>query len=111
MFGVCEGNRGYIYRAMIVVTQTAALRYFFIYIPIGEQIKDLLQSGYVAEHMIDVVRNPGSFSDAVDGDMYQRVCGDPCIENLTLTWNYDGLPVYKSSGASLYGPSLHRSTS
>ena len=74
----------------------------FIYIPVGEQIKDLLQSGYVAEHMIDVVRNPGSFSDAVDGDMYQRVCGDPCIENLTLTWNYDGLPVFKSSGASLW---------
>ena len=78
--------------------------HFFVYIPIREQIKEMLESGFVESHLVDPARSRDAVIDSVDGLMYRSSNPDrvPNLETLTLTWNYDGLPVYKSSGASLW---------
>ena len=78
--------------------------HFFVYIPIHNQVKDLLESGFIEENLVACDREDGVMRDTVDGDLYQLSTGKPsrCLDKLTLSWNFDGLPIYKSSGASLW---------
>ena len=82
-------------------SKAAALRdgSFFVYLPIGDQLRDLLESGYVAENMADETQDPGNVGNKMNGARYQSA---PGLDSLTINWNYDGLPIFKSSGASLW---------
>ena len=72
---------------------------FFVYLPIGDQMKDLLQSGYVEEHMLKESDELGRVGHNLNGMRYRR---NPSLDTLTINWNFDGLPIFKSSGASLW---------
>ena len=70
-----------------------------------DQLKSLLESGYIEENMINPDREDGVLSDTVDGRMYRRFGGSDglnILERLSISWNFDGLPIYKSSSASLW---------
>ena len=77
---------------------------FFVYIPIHDQVKELLESGFIKENLVTCEREHGVMSDTVDGEFYHLSTGQPSdsLDKLTLSWNFDGLPIYKSSGASLW---------
>lgn len=77
---------------------------FFVYMPLYNQIKDLLESGYVAEHFVESRRPDGFICDAVDGIMNRQSEGNKILglDRLTLAWNFDGVPIFKSSCASLW---------
>ena len=87
-------------------SQTNAMKdgHFFVYLPIHDQLKDLLESGYIEEHRVTFGHEAGVLRDIVDGDMYRRVGEAPSrsLNKLTLSWNFDGLPIFKSSGASIW---------
>ena len=77
---------------------------FFMYIPIHDQLKGLLESGCIGENLVNCDRETGVLSDTVDGNMYHRYNDDLSLslQKLTVSWNLDGLPIFKSSGASLW---------
>ena len=52
--------------------------------------------------MVSCERNE-DLCDAVDGEMYKRFYDFPDlnISRVTINWNFDGLPIYKSSCALL----------
>ncbi|XP_043205523.1 uncharacterized protein LOC122372406 [Amphibalanus amphitrite] len=77
---------------------------YFLYIPMRQQIKEMLESGYVAREMICCDHDADLLCDAVDGKRCKRFSrpGDEGIPFLTINWNFDGLPVYKASSASLW---------
>ena len=80
-------------------SRAAALKdgHFFVYLPIKDQLKDLLESGYISQNMADETPNIGYVGNDLNGTRYRR---NPAPETLTLNWNFDGLPIFKSSGAS-----------
>ncbi|XP_034143075.1 uncharacterized protein LOC117592904 [Esox lucius] len=76
--------------------------FYFLVLPLYAQIKQLLQ-----EHGISLnekTRTLGIFSDIQSGEEYQKLCDSGVLEkdDLTLIWNCDGAPVFKSSKCSIW---------
>ena len=70
---------------------------YFVYVPLYDQIKELLESGYVSHHMHDGTL--GRVGNDLNGARHQ--CGSE-LNTLSLSWNFDGLPIFKSSGATVW---------
>lgn len=82
---------------------------FFIEVPIAKQI----QSVFARKNFFDDLqyrfrrtRQPGKISDIYDGHIYKSLFENNGIlsnpNNMSLTWNTDGVPLFKSSSFSLW---------
>ena len=74
---------------------------YFLYMPLHDQVKELLESGYLEREMVSRDRDE-HLRDSVDGEMARQLSEAPDLSRLTINWNFDGLPIYKSSNASLW---------
>lgn len=74
---------------------------FFIYLPLASQLSDLLEN---SEIFSKLGRSQCYSDDAVDGsEMRQTMIENNISEtDLTLLWNCDGVPVFESSGYSIW---------
>lgn len=83
--------------------------HFFFYLPLRRQLIDLVQN-HNLEHLIcksDCFTNPGCghFRDVTDGNLYKDRMQQSASNNgytLSLTFNCDGVPVFKSSSFSIW---------
>ncbi|XP_030231849.1 uncharacterized protein LOC115557858 isoform X3 [Gadus morhua] len=76
--------------------------FYFLVIPLHAQIKQLLQ-----EHDVNLTEKSRSFdvlTDIQSGGEYQKLCDSGVLgkDDLTLIWNCDGAPVFKSSKCSIW---------
>ncbi|XP_037399157.1 uncharacterized protein LOC108414945 [Pygocentrus nattereri] len=76
--------------------------FYFLVLPLYAQIKQLLQ-----EHGVSLnkkTRTFGVLSDIQSGEEYQKLCDSGVLgkDDLTLIWNCDGAPVFKSSKCSIW---------
>lgn len=76
--------------------------FFFLVIPLHTQIKQLLQEHDVS--LTEKNRSIGVLTDIQSGEEYQKLCDSGVIgeDDLTLIWNCDGAPVFKSSKCSIW---------
>ena len=74
---------------------------YFVHIPIAGQIKDLLESGIIQRNL--VTTSSTDITDVVSGSMFKS---HPVLRQdvtaLSVTWNFDGVPIHKSSNASVW---------
>lgn len=83
---------------------------FFIEIPIASQIRDFFaRPGFLQllEHRFTrVKKDPDNIEDIYDGELYKQHMGINGIlsdvKNISLMWNTDGIPVFKSSKFALW---------
>ena len=83
---------------------------YFIHIPISEQIKSLFARKHFLSNLLHrftrVKQNQDCFEDIYDGLLYRKLMSPNRIlssqNNISLTWNIDGLPVFNSSKFSLW---------
>jgi len=82
--------------------------HFFFYLPLREQLIDLFENHQLSHflHKSLSLNSTGNsnFSDIVNGNMYQSLHFSTSTDckNLTLTFNCDGVPVFKSSSFSVW---------
>ena len=73
-----------------------------------DQIKDLLCDDkvkkYLTNHNINRIRTTGTISDTTSGLLYRELVEKHNFSNndLSLTWNTDGIPVFESSRYSIW---------
>ena len=83
---------------------------YFIHIPISDQIKTLFARRHFYSNLLHrftrVKLNQDCFEDIYDGLLYRKLMSPNGIlnsrNNISLTWNIDGLPVFSSSKFSLW---------
>lgn len=78
---------------------------FFLYMPLVEQLSDLLSMSDVSKHLKGKkTRKDGSISDIMDGALYQQLLSEGKLDKDTLSviWNCDGVPVFRSSKYSIW---------
>ncbi|XP_062568275.1 uncharacterized protein LOC134230464 [Saccostrea cucullata] len=74
---------------------------FFMMMPLRTQLEHFLK----VHGLPEINRSPeGILSNIRDGEAYRRLVQDGTIgqDDLTLQWNCDGIPVFKSSGYSIW---------
>nr|XP_043896366.1 uncharacterized protein LOC122778476 isoform X1 [Solea senegalensis] len=76
--------------------------FYFIVIPLHAQIKQLLQEHDVS--LTEKSRSFGVLTDIQSGGEYQKMCDSGILgkDDMTLIWNCDGAPVFKSSKCSIW---------
>lgn len=80
----------------------------FLYLPMEDQIKDLLSDEkvkkYLTNHDIDMVRTTNVISDTTSSMLYHEPVEQHNVTNndLSVTWNTDGIPVFESSCFSIW---------
>ncbi|XP_047220535.1 uncharacterized protein LOC124867893 isoform X2 [Girardinichthys multiradiatus] len=76
--------------------------FFFLVIHLHAQIKQLLQEHDVS--LTEKTRSFGVLTDIQSGGKYQKLCDSGVLGkyDLTLIWNCDGAPVFKSSKCSIW---------
>ncbi|XP_038150334.1 uncharacterized protein LOC119789497 isoform X2 [Cyprinodon tularosa] len=76
--------------------------FYFLVIPLHAQIKQLLQELDVS--LTDKTRSSGVLTDIQSGEEYQKLVANEVLgkDDLTLIWNCDGAPVFKSSKCSIW---------
>ena len=82
--------------------------HFFFYLPLGPQLTDLFEN----HGLLDVLRRPSvrtfnnNICDIVSGKLYKQIYGQlsscDADYHLTLTFNCDGVPVFKSSSFGIW---------
>ncbi|XP_041461161.1 uncharacterized protein LOC121412416 [Lytechinus variegatus] len=79
---------------------------FFLTMSLAQQLKYLLESTAVGTTVLNrVIETGDSISDITDGELYQELVTSGLLSNpnnLSLTWNTDGVPVFKSSRSSMW---------
>ncbi|KAL7404357.1 hypothetical protein ABVT39_013515 [Epinephelus coioides] len=77
-------------------------RFYFLVLPLRAQIKQLLQEHSAS--LKDKTKTLGILSDIQSGEEYQKLCDSGVLgkDDLTLIWNCDGAPVFKSSKCSIW---------
>ena len=81
---------------------------FFISVPLVSQFKHILQTlnlGKDLNYRNTRKRNPNSVDDIFDGKLYKNICERSNLKNdysFSLTFNSDGVPVFKSSSFSIW---------
>ena len=75
---------------------------YFLVLPLHGQIKQLLEEHAVS--LNEKTTTPGVLSDIESGQEYQKLCvtGVLAKDDLSLIWNCDGAPVFKSSKCSIW---------
>ena len=76
--------------------------FYFLVLPLYAQIKQLLQEHGVS--LSEKTRTFGVLSDIQSGEEYQKLCDSGVLgkDDLTLIWNCDGAPVFRSSKCSIW---------
>lgn len=76
--------------------------FYFLVLPLHAQIQQLLQEYGV--NLNEKTRTCGVLSDIQSGEEYQMLCDSGVLgkDDLTLIWNCDGAPVFKSSKCSIW---------
>ena len=79
---------------------------YFCYWPIESQLKILLHDDTIKEHIYDKqgkTNNEGDICDIVDGDLFNNIINDDNpFHTITLLWNFDGVPLFKSANKELW---------
>lgn len=82
---------------------------FFIEMPIVSQIQNLFAKSGFYENLTHRFRrtktNENHFEDIYDGSEYKKHCNPGILDlqqNISLLWNTDGVPVFKSSNFSIW---------
>ncbi|XP_028418236.1 uncharacterized protein LOC114543472 [Dendronephthya gigantea] len=81
---------------------------YFLYLPLEDQLKGLLSdeklSMYLTNRNIPTVGRSSVISDVTSARLYQELVDNHNLSNndLTLTWNTDGIPVFESSRYSIW---------
>ena len=83
---------------------------FFLELPIADQLKSLFnRKGFYNElshHFNRVKHNPNNIEDIYDGHRYREFMKPGNFlatpDNISFTWNTDGIPVLKSSKFSIW---------
>ena len=78
---------------------------FFMYVPLKEQIRQLLVNGTIESQLVLIRSEDGSIRDSVDGCVSRKAGTDESLisaSHLSLTWNVDGVPIHQSSKKSIY---------
>lgn len=81
---------------------------FFLYIPLEGQLIDLLMDKKVYHNLtdrdVDTIRTSGTTSDVTSVQLYKDLIIKHGLSgnDLTITWNTDGIPVFKSSTYSIW---------
>ena len=83
---------------------------YFIHLPISEQIRSLFARKFFASNLLHrftrAKLNQDCFEDIYDGSLYRKMMLPNGVlssqNNISLTWNIDGLPVFRSSKFSLW---------
>ncbi|KAK3107860.1 hypothetical protein FSP39_023692 [Pinctada imbricata] len=85
---------------------------YFIEIPVENQVRKILQKAGIAEALkqrfVRKKKNSSAIEDIHDGKLYQELSkpGGPLSAdfpyNISLTWNTDGIPIFKSSKVSIW---------
>jgi len=78
---------------------------FFLYLPLVGQLTDLLEKRNVSR-LIEHKHNrqkaaPDNYDDIFDGSMYKELFAGG-HDDLSLTMNCDGVPVFSSSSSSIW---------
>lgn len=76
---------------------------YFIYIPIKEQLRQLLSTNIFHKLQRVRTRDDDIFSNVTSGKVYQSMVENQIISDLdiTLQWNADGVDTFKSSKVSM----------
>ncbi|XP_051580549.1 uncharacterized protein LOC127456206 [Myxocyprinus asiaticus] len=76
--------------------------FYFLVLPLYAQIQQLLQEHGVS--LNEKTRTFGVLSDIQSGEDYQMLCVSGVLgkDDLTLIWNCDGAPVFKTSKCSIW---------
>ncbi|XP_062841554.1 uncharacterized protein LOC134300980 [Trichomycterus rosablanca] len=76
--------------------------FYFLVLPLYAQIQQLLQEHSVS--LNEKTRTSGVLSDIQSGEEYQKLHDSGVLgkDDLTLIWNCDGAPVFKSSKCSIW---------
>ncbi|XP_046841889.1 uncharacterized protein LOC124436007 [Xenia sp. Carnegie-2017] len=81
---------------------------FFLHIPLKEQLKQLLSDPILYEYLtnrnLEVLTESTVISDVTTGKLYKSLIRDKAMakNDISLTWNADGIPVFKSSQYSIW---------
>ena len=79
-----------------------------MYLPLEDQLKDLLcdkkLSKYLTHRDITTIRGTSIISDITSSRLYRELVDQHNLSNndLSLTWNTDGIPVFESSRYSIW---------
>lgn len=84
--------------------------HYFLHVPIHDQIKSLfVRKSFFSNLHYRFARpkfNQDNYEDIYDGQLYKRFMSPNGIlnnvNNISLTWNVDGLPIFESSKYSLW---------
>jgi hypothetical protein len=79
---------------------------FFVYIPLKQQLVDILKNPKLHDYMTnrDLTAQTIYVSDITSSLLYQQLVEKHHLSenDITLTWNTDGVPVFKSSSYSIW---------
>ncbi|XP_063961852.1 uncharacterized protein LOC129268704 isoform X2 [Lytechinus pictus] len=80
---------------------------FFLVFPLADQLQYLLEHTEVGGTIInrEIRRTDETISDITDGTMYQELVREGLLchkDNLSLSWNTDGVPIFRSSKSSMW---------
>ncbi|XP_071855403.1 uncharacterized protein [Apostichopus japonicus] len=77
---------------------------YFLYVPIEDQLKTLLARDGISEAIGKGSTSEGVYNDIYSGSMYKEMFSDSHHSsiNLSILWNCDGVPLFKSSKTSIW---------
>ena len=80
---------------------------FFMVMPLSSQLQHVMETDGLGEMLLNRVHNKDGdhICDIQDGLMYQKLVDDGLLSdnrNLSLLWNTDGVPIFKSSKFSIW---------
>ena len=93
-----------------VTFSSAKLPNYFVTLSISDQIKQLFTKETFASNILYRFKrtksNPDNYEDIYDGLLYRKLMVPGALlnnpNNLSLTWNVDGVPIFKSSKFNLW---------
>lgn len=74
----------------------------FLYLPLKYHIKKLLDDHQLGEHLKHRFEKDAYIKDIHDGHLYKKLSRLASPDNISLTFNCDGVPVHKSNTKSLW---------
>lgn len=84
------------------VSESIKLGCFFMYSPLESDLRDLFENNSLKESMVPRGHSDDSIADVCDGSLHKTVPLLRDRNNISLTWNTDGIPVFESSNYSMW---------
>lgn len=75
---------------------------FFLYIPIADQLKTLLEKHGMSDFFYEDKSHEDNYLDIHQGIKYKEMFQNKSPFDLSLVWNCDGVPLFKSSKTSIW---------